>query len=95
VFYTAGTFRPAIRLDVDFEDVLPTGTGSFTNTSGTAWNTALWNTFPWGSVSAIKGDWQSVSGIGKCAALHMRVVNNSTPVQWMSVDYVYEKGGVL
>lgn len=94
-FYVAGTFVPAIRVDVDFEDVFPTSVGSFSNTSGTAWDTALWNTFPWGSVSAIRSDWQSVYGIGYCAALHMRVVNNATPVQWMSVDYVYEPGAVI
>jgi hypothetical protein len=89
VFYTAGTMVPAIRLDVDFESVIPTSTGSFTNTGGTAWNTAAWNTFPWGSVLSIKKAWQHISGIGYAGALHMRISNNATPVSWMSVDYVY------
>lgn len=94
-FYTAGQMIPSLGVDVDFADVYPVATGSFSNTGGTAWNTSLWNTFPWGSVSSIKGDWQGVSGIGHCAALHMRIVNNATPVQWMSVDYVYETGAII
>lgn len=95
VFYTAGTMTPSLRMDVDFEDVTPTSTGSFTSTSGTLWDTALWDTFPWGSVSSIKKDWQGASGIGYAGALHMRIVNNETAVQWMSVDYVYEVGQIL
>lgn len=95
VFYTAGTMVPAIRLDVDFESVIPTSTGSFTNTGGTAWNTAAWNTFPWGSVLSIKKAWQHISGIGYAGALHMRISNNATAVSWMSVDYVYETGAIL
>lgn len=95
VFYTAGTFNPSLRMDVDFEDIAPTSIGSFSNTSGTAWNVGAWNTFAWGSVSAIKGEWQGVNGMGYCGALHMKCVNNATPVQWMSTDYVYEGGAVL
>ena len=95
VFYTAGTFTPSLRIDVDFEDVRPSSTGSFSDTGGTAWDTGLWNTFPWGSTSAIHGDFQGVSGIGRCGAFHMRSVNNATQVQWMSVDYVLEKGAIL
>jgi hypothetical protein len=95
VFLTAGNLSPAIRMDVDFEDVVPTSTGSFSNTGGTAWDTALWNTFPWGSSVSIKKDWQSVSGVGDAGALHMRIVNNATSVSWMSVNYVYEQGGIL
>lgn len=95
VFYTAGSFRPSMRMDVDFDDVLPTSVGFYSDASGTAWDSALWNTFPWGSVTGIKTNWQSVSGLGYWGALHMRAVNNATPVQWMSTDYVFEAGAIL
>lgn len=95
IFYTAGIFNPSLRMDVDFEDVMPTGTGSFFGVAGTPWNSALWNTFPWQSSPAIKKDWQGVGGIGYAGALHMRVVNNQTSVSWMSVDYTFEMGAIL
>lgn len=95
VFLTSGTLGPALRMDVDFEDVVPTSTGSFSNTGGTLWDTGLWDTFPWGSVLSIKKNWQGVSGVGYAGALHMRIQNNATSVSWMSVDYVYELGSIL
>lgn len=95
VFLTAGEMNPAMRMDVDFEDQVPTSTGTFSDTSGTAWDTALWDTFPWGSSVSIKKNWQGVFGVGYAGALHMRIVNNASAVSWMSVDYVYETGSIL
>ena len=95
VFQTAGIMRAALAMDVDYADVYPTATPTFSGTSGTAWNVGAWNTFPWGDVSSIKKDWQGVSGIGFAGALHMRIVNNASAVQWQSTEYVLETGGVL
>ena len=95
IFNTAGIMQATLAIDVDFASVYPTGTPTFSGTSGTPWSTALWNTFPWGDVSGIKKDWQGVNGIGYAGSLHMRIVNNKFPVQWMSVDYVYEVGAIL
>jgi hypothetical protein len=94
-FLTSGTFTPAMRMDVNFEDVQPTETGTFSGDSGVLWNTTLWNTAPWGSPLSIKNNWQGISGMGYEGALHMRVVNNLTSVQWMSIDYVYEMGAIV
>lgn len=90
VFQTAGTMTAALAMDVDFADVYPTASPSFSGTSGTAWNVGAWNTFAWGDISSIKKSWQGVTGIGNAGALHMRIVNNKTGVQWQSVDYVFE-----
>jgi hypothetical protein len=95
IFFTAGTLTAALVMNVNFQDTRPTSSPTFSGTSGTAWNTAPWNTFPWGDVQQIKQDWQGISGIGTCGALHMIIKNNATPTQWMSVDYVYETGTVL
>ncbi len=95
VFQTAGIMQAALAMDMDFADTRPTNSPTFSGTSGTAWTTALWNTFKWGDISAIKKDWQGVSGVGFAGALHLRIVNNASAVQWQSVDYVYETGGVL
>jgi hypothetical protein len=82
-------------MDVDFSDNYPVATPTYTGSAGTAWNTGAWNTFPWGDRSTIKKDWQGISGIGYCGALHMRIVNNKAAVQWQSTDFVYETGATL
>jgi hypothetical protein len=95
VIQTAGVMRASIGMDMEFSDKIPAGSPTFSGTSGTAWNTGAWNTFPWGDISSVKKDWQGVSGIGDAGALHMKIVNNATAVQWQSISYVYEVGGVL
>jgi hypothetical protein len=95
VINTAGTITPAIGVDVDFNDSPPPGSATFIASGGAYWNTSLWNTFYWGDVSNIKQTWRQAYGVGYCAALHMKVVNNASSLQWLSVDYVYETGGVI
>lgn len=95
IINTAGNLQIAMGIDVDFADVRPTGVPTYTSSAGSLWNTSLWNTFYWGDVTSIKKNWQGVSGMGYCGALHMLIANNKTPVQWQSVDYLYEVGGVL
>jgi hypothetical protein len=95
IFQTAGNMTAALGMDMDFSDTYPTATPSFSGVTGTPWNTGAWNTFPWGDISSIKKDWQSVSGVGDAGALHMRIINNKSSVQWQSVEYVFNVGGVL
>ena len=95
VFMTAGAVGPAIRMDVDFENIAPTSTGTFTSVPGTLWDTALWDTFPWGDAVSIKKNWQAIGGFGYAGALHMKIQNNATSLSWMSVDYVYEYGEII
>jgi hypothetical protein len=95
VFNTAGNMGPSIRLDIDFQNVSPTQVATYSPASGTPWNTALWNTFPWSGIAGIRKNWQGANGVGYCAAFHMKIVNNTTSVQWMAIDYVYETGGIL
>lgn len=92
---TSGDLTIAIGMDMDFSDSFPEGMPTFSGVSGTKWNVAKWNTFPWGSDSEIKRDWQSVTGVGDAAAFHMRVANNKTALQWQAVQYTYRLGGIL
>jgi hypothetical protein len=95
VINTSGSITPAIGVDVDFNDSPPPGSATFIASGGSLWNVSLWNTFYWGDVSNIKETWRQAYGVGYCAALHMKVVNNASSLQWLSVDYVYETGGVI
>jgi len=95
VFKTSGTIRATLAMDMDFADAYPVSAPSFSGTGGTPWNTAPWNTFPWGESGSIKQDWQGVVGVGDTGALHMRVVNNVSALQWQSVQYVFRRGRIL
>lgn len=95
IFYFSGQVTPSILVNTDFDDTAPVAATLSYSVAGTAWNTALWNTFPWGSTGAISQSWQHATGIGYCAALHMKVANNYALMQWMATDYVYEPGAIL
>ncbi len=93
VFLTAGVTSPAIGLDVDFDNQGPVSQASFSAYVGAKWLDS-WGS-SWGSGYTIQKDWQWVAGIGYSAALHMKVINNVSSLQWMSVDYCFETGGIL
>lgn len=95
IFMTSGNLQAAIALDMDFADNLPKATPTFSGGGGTLWGTKLWGTFLWSTSGSIKKDWQGLTGVGDCAALHMRIVNNMTATKWPSVEYIYRLGGFL
>lgn len=95
IFRTAGRMGAAIAMDMDFSDNYPQSMPTFSGTTQTAWGTALWNTFPWGSTAGILKDWQGVNAIGDAGSLHMRIVNNQFAVEWQSVEYLYKVGGFV
>lgn len=95
IFMTGGAIQASIGIDMDFGDAYPATQPSFSGNGGTLWGTKKWNTFPWSSGDNISDDWQSVVGVGDAAALHMRVVSNSTALQWQSIQYVYRFGKIL
>lgn len=95
IFRLSGNLQATLAMDMDFADNYPVATPSFSGSAGTLWNTSLWNTFLWGDTPSIKKDWQGVTGVGDAGTLHMRIVNNMTPVSWQAVQYVFKRGGIL
>lgn len=95
IFNTAAILTPAISLDIDFASNLPTQTATYSGVSGTPWDTAFWDTFLWQSLSTIQKDWQGANGVGYAAAFHMLLACKTVAVQWMSIDYVFERGAIL
>ena len=93
VYKTSGKAVPALVLDVDFSNLQPLGLASYSGSVGAKWGDP-WGAL-WGTGEDIQKDWQWVSGVGYAAALHMKVVNNVSSLQWMSVDYCFETGGIL
>lgn len=95
VLASNGSLTAAIRLNVDFENNFPTSVPSFSGSGGSPWDTSPWDTSPWGTGEIIRKDWQSVEGLGYCAAIRMRLSSNTLDVFWNSVDWLYEPGGFV
>jgi hypothetical protein len=81
-----------LGLNVDFDTTAPTGTPSVTSSTSGTWDSALWDTGSWGGNFTISKGWQSVGGVGYCAALHMKAASNQSGLKWQSADYVFERG---
>lgn len=83
-------------IDVDFKDDAINGTATYASQSTATWDTSLWDVAVWGGGQEIVKTWTSPNeGVGYCAAGKLKVSTNSLTVQWMSNDFLYQKGGVL
>ena len=82
-----------LGLNLDFDQTAPTGLPTASGVTVGLWDTALWDTVGvWGGGFTINKSWQTVGGVGYCAALHMKVASSSSGVKWQSVDYIFEMG---
>jgi hypothetical protein len=90
-----GTLAPILGLNVDFSDELPTGTPTYSGSAGSPWDTSPWDTSSWGSDPTIRRDWQSVNGIGYCAALRLKAAAKNLNIHWHATDFIFEAGGIL
>jgi hypothetical protein len=81
-----------LGLNLDFDTTAPTGAPSVSSSTAGAWDSALWDTGTWGGSFTISKNWQTVGGVGYCAALHIKAASNSSGLKWQSCDYVFERG---
>jgi hypothetical protein len=99
IITTDGRVEPSIGMDVDYEDNIPATVISAPSGGGANWNQVNWNQFDWGGsgVDVPQTEWQSISGIGHCAAVHMTVSvaptsGNSVTLFVNGFDVIYETG---
>ena len=94
--FQSGTIpSAAIKLETDFAVVAPLDLGDAPLPSGDyLWDQAIWSVAKWNTEFERYRRWQSVQGMGYCAALHM-VVAQSVETLWAATDYVYEFGGTI
>lgn len=85
-----------LRLNVDFDIQEPVGSPTFNPVAVAVWGTAIWGASVWSGGLTLRKDWNTIGGIGYCAALYLKVQTSTAQLRWQSVDYVAEKGsGVL
>lgn len=85
-----------LRLNVDFDIQEPVGSPTFSPSTAATWDAATWDGSVWAGGLTLRKDWNTIGGVGYCAALYLKVQTSSAQLRWQSVDYVAEKGaGVL
>lgn len=95
VLLSDGPVTPALGINLDFSNNLPTGTPTFSTTAGAIWDTAKWDVGVWSSNPTVLKYWQTVFGIGFSATVYMQIATTVSSVQVLSFDWVLEDGGVL
>lgn len=99
-------FRPLIAangslsfltgLDIDFNDSPILGSATYSVTSGAQWDVSFWDASYWAANLQVQKVWTSPQdNVGYWAAGKIKFSTNALMVQWLSNDFVYERGGVL
>jgi hypothetical protein len=89
----------ACSIDVDFQDVDPSGSLPFAANSYAVWDasgaSSQWDTAIWGGDLGIIRSWQGVTGMGDCCAPRLKTASSGIRVEWMNTELVMEQGGIL
>lgn len=83
------------RLNTDFDQTPPVGVPTVTGSTTGKWQSGKWNVAKWGGQPVMQKKWQTVSGLGYCAALHMTAASNSARIEWSATDFAFKPAGVL
>jgi hypothetical protein len=82
-------------INIDFDQTSVVTSPSFSPSTLGSWDTSNWDSGIWGGGLTIQKGWQWASGLGYWGALRMATSSRGTQVQFSSVDYLFEPGGVL
>ena len=86
-------------LDVDFQDIDPTGALQFSPITYASWDgagiTSQWDSAVWGGELSIIRSWQGVHGLGNCCAPRLKTGSQNIRIEWINTELVMEKGGIL
>lgn len=96
IFASNGSPSILAALNLDYSDDEPSGQLSFNPTTYGLWDSAVWDSGVWGGTLSTFAEWQGTGGIGKCAALRMKVAASGIEVRHQCTDFLYELGsGVI
>lgn len=95
IFLSTDAVTPSYVLCLDYNDATP-AQPTVANGSGTPWDTSPWDTSPWGASGyQVNKNWLTVGGLGYAASFRMATLTNGVGCSLQSLDYVYQKGGVI
>jgi hypothetical protein len=65
--------EPAIEVLTDFQERIPTATPTVIRITGSLWDGSLWDVAEWGSGAETRSSWTTVTGIGYCGSVRIRL----------------------
>lgn len=100
MIYADGRVAQGVTVNTDFDDFVPDAILGGDSVSTALWDSGTWDSSVWPVEQATSKQWQSVSGIGQCAAVRMRVIGYATTsvpltMQLNGFNITYETGGIL
>ena len=100
MIYGDGNVAQGVTINVDFSDSVPDAILGGDTAASALWDDADWDVDSWPVEQSTYNQWQSVSGIGQCAALRMRVIgysSTSIPItmQLNGFNLTFEMGGFI
>jgi len=84
-----------LRMNTQYSFTSVAGTPSFSGTTFSEWDTAIWGTAKWSGVSNTYESWFGVSGVGYFGAVRMRVKGVGGSTTLSSYHVLYEPGGIM
>lgn len=95
VFVTDGVISPSIIINVDYDSQVPTNVATSTGNASQTWSEITWENWVWSGAAMVQKSWQGVAGIGYSATVRMKITASNLDVALLSIDYMYEPGGVF
>jgi len=78
--------RPALEMLVDYKEAIPTAIPTVIAVPEAMWDEAIWDESFWPTEEEIRNDWTSVTGIGYCGSVRMRVSTGVGAGVYLAVD---------
>lgn len=89
----ANAFGLSIGLNVEYDQTPPAGWPTFSLGSYALWDAAVWDASVWVSgYSPAKQDWLTAPAIGYNVAMHVKLTNRITDLNWVNTDFIFEMG---
>jgi len=95
IFESAGNPNAALDLNIDFQVLMPSGVATASPSSAALWGISKWGIGKWGSADQIFKGWRGVRGVGRAAALRIRVDSSSSRPSWVATNFQYVPGGIM
>lgn len=97
LFRSDGQVSPSLDLNVDFSIINSSAVSSPIGGAGTAgtWDESNWDQANWGGDSDIYRSWKSVRGVGRAAALRIRLQSSTVRPSLVAINYIFQPGGYL
>jgi len=86
VYRIANNISPAVEVVTDFKETIPSAVPTTVRTTGATWDFGLWDSGVWASATETRDSWTSVTGIGYCGAVRVRVAPDPLLFLDLAVD---------